>query len=700
MNPDGLREVFEREQGARLEAARRHLERGDLEALGLEVHRVRVAARAADEELSEAWTPVLRALERGERVRADFQTERATPSLTPERLRRAARAAGVRLEATPDTPMVVPEVARLEPARSSPPVAPAPRAASVTAPERPSSPPEETLRVAVSKLDALLALAGELRVAGNRARERGAQLRSVIGALGDERRQRRRARGDAATTLERVQRSERDRLKTLSALERAWARDAAHLGLLARGVEDEVLGARLLPAAMLLPPLERLVRDLGAQLGKNVALISSGADVEMDRRILEAVRDPLMHMIRNSLDHGIESPEARAAQGKSAQARIALTFQRDGSALQITLSDDGAGIDVERVRAKAVAQGLLDGSETDERVVDTIFEPGFSTAAAVTETSGRGVGMDVVRENLRALSGSVAVHSRPGLGASFVVRVPVQLATTRVLLVRVGAYTLALPTLEVRRTGRVQSDALTDLGGASTVRLEAQALRAGELGAVLGVAHASVEGWQPFVVVGAERAPLLLFVDALIGEEEVVVKRLGFGLENQTHLAGAAVLGDARLVPILSSSALIERFERRGAASARPRSSAPKIAVRKKRVLVVDDSVTTRTLERSILEASGFETRTAINGLEALEVLRSDEIDLVLSDVEMPLLDGFGLTRAIRDNQAIAHIPVILVTSLHEPEHRQRGADAGADAYVVKGEFDQNVLLSTIGRLL
>ncbi len=557
------------------------------------------------------------------------------------------------------------------------------------------------MRVGVSKLDALLALAGELRVAQIRFEEHLAPLRATLAELQAERRAWRRRGSNAAVLAERARERLRDRAAHLSNLERAWARDAAHLHTLVQDVEDEVLKARLLPAAMLLPPLERLVRDLGAQLGKRVVLVGTGSDVEMDRRIVDAVRDPLMHMIRNSLDHGIEDEATRVARGKDAQAQITLAFSSEGGALLITLRDDGAGINLDAVRTRGLERGLLDGTEPPERVAETIFEPGFSTAAAVTDTSGRGVGMDVVRENLRALGGSVGVATHAGQGTTFTLRVPVQLATTRVLLVRVGEHVVALPTLEVARTGRTQAQALREVGRASTLSMDGGVLRVAELAAVLEVTRDEPGDWQPFVVIGAERARVALFVDELLNEQEVVVKRLGFPFEAHAHLIGAAVLGSGRLVPILSPSALKDRFEQRGAATValKTRASQTRAAPRK-RVLVVDDSVTTRTLERSILEASGFETRTAMDGLQALEVLRSDAIDLVLSDVEMPHLDGFGLTAEIRADRRIAHIPVILVTSLNAPEHRERGASAGADAYIVKGEFDQGTLLQTIGRLL
>jgi two-component system, chemotaxis family, sensor kinase CheA len=574
------------------------------------------------------------------------------------------------------------------------------------------------VRIDVSKLDALLSLSGELRVTQIRIADEERELRALLRNLQTERRQWRKRRTNPEAFLERLENRLQRLVAQFGALDKRLSRDAAQLNTLTAELEDEVLGARLLSANLLFGPLERLVRDLSQQLGKRARLELIGGDVEMDRKIIEGVRDPLMHMIRNSLDHGLEPPEKRVASGKPEVGTIRLDVQSAGGTVTLDLSDDGAGIDTDAVQRRALERGLItaDAALSPESLAELIFAPGFSTATAITETSGRGVGMDVVRENIRKLGGTVEVSNQRGHGSRFSLRVPAQLATTRVLLMRLGTQVVAIATTHVERTGRVRAEDILSVAGRQSVLLEVgggtrvnavmdSAVREPvpllELGALLDVPFDTLERWQPFAVIRMQDTRLALTVDALLNEQEVVVKRLGYPLSRLEHLSGAAVLGSGRLVPILSAQHLVQRAARIGNAPAKRNAARVAIPqVKRYKVLVVDDSITTRTLERSILEASGFETRTAVNGAQALELLRREAVDLVLSDVEMPELDGFALTSEIRRDAKLAHLPVILVTSLDAPEHKERGANAGADAYIVKSEFDQAALLETIGRLL
>ena len=692
---------FEAETVARLEAATLHLARGAAPALRLELHRWRVALNAVGRPPPGALLELERRLEISAVVSRAFDLERAASgipgdprSLVHHRLERATRAAGraVPLERSRFGVVAVPPVTADVATQLS--------VSSVAPPA-----PPETVRVPVTKLDALLALSGELRVAQIRAITRSTQLKALLSEMNSERRQWRKRSADPLLLLERFRERTREALKRLAALERQLTLDNAQLQTLSRDIEDEVLGARLLPAALLLPPLERLVRDLSQQLGKRVRLRFSGADLELDRKIIDGLRDPLMHMVRNALDHGFETPALRIETSKPLEGTLLLQVTSDGATVKVCLSDDGAGIDTAAVQCRAVTKGLIDASQslTEARIHELIFEPGFSTAATVTETSGRGVGMDVVRENVAQLGGHIAVHSSAGLGSSFTLRLPVQLATSRVLLVRLNAGQLvALPTRDLERTGRIRPAQITWVAGSSTVQFEGQALALASLGGLLGVMAESVGEWLEYVIVNASNGQrLACAVAALVGEQEVVVKRLSYPLQAAAHLSGAALLGSGELVPILNVAAMIERHQQGGAGQLlTQRQPTPSPQPKRRRILVVDDSVTTRTLERSILEAAGFETRTAMDGLQALELLRSFNAELVLSDVEMPHLDGFGLTQEIRRDPRTQHIPVILVTSLDRPEHKERGALAGADAYIVKSDFNQQTLLETIGRLL
>jgi two-component system, chemotaxis family, sensor kinase CheA len=723
--PEHWQLVFTKELAQRLTALR---EAKDPKTMRLEIHRLRVAARAVQDGLESE----LQRLEFGQtntvtdlRLKAALPVARANPELvfqaSPEV---PVTRTSPEVPVTRANPMVRPDNTRLDNAPnlvSQSVIMPMNRStdnATLEGSTR-ATVTQESVRVSVARLDSLLAQAGELTVGRIRIEERLRDLRDLLGRRNLERRNsrhsrtlRRRLQGladenrDVASVLGLLETSEENTRRALDKLEDVLNRlsgDLAQLRTVNTTIEDEVLSVRLLPAAMLFPPLERLVRDLGQQLGKQVRLITLGGGVGIDRKILEGLRDPLMHMIRNAVDHGLELPNVRTEFGKSPEGTITLSVGSSGGMVTLNLTDDGNGMDANRILKKAEEKGIIQSALTydPKLALDLIFEPGFSTAAAVTDVSGRGVGMDVVRQNIRALSGTVSVQSQLGAGSHFTMRVPAQLATVRVLLVRVGHDTFAVPTASIERTGRVKVEGIHQLEGRSVIILEGRPIPLVELGSVMDVPFEAGESWQPYFILRRDDDRLACTVDAMLGEQEVVVKKLSYPLEKFAPLEGAAVLGSGQLVSILSSTHLIERGLRREIRVRRDLKIAPTVAARVPRIMVVDDSITSRTLERSILEAAGFETITAVHGAQALEFLRRGEhVDLVVSDVEMPELDGFGLTGEIRRDPRLAQIPVILITSLNAPEHKERGAMAGADAYIVKGEFDQGVLLETINRLL
>jgi two-component system, chemotaxis family, sensor kinase CheA len=573
----------------------------------------------------------------------------------------------------------------------------------------------DSVRVNVQRLDTLLAQSGELTITRIRLEARAKHVTNLLSHLQLARKNWRSARTlrnrlakdaqnqDLQQFLGVFDRNE-DRyhlmIENLEQLVNDLAQDNAQLRSVNSIIENEVLSVRLLPAANLFPNLERLVRDLSQSLGKPAKFETSGGEIGMDRKILDGLRDPLMHMVRNALDHGLESPESRKAAGKPDIGTIKLEVRQTGSNIEIGLQDDGAGINTERVRQVALAKGLiLENAILDQaQTLELLFAPGFSTATTISQTSGRGVGMDVVRENILALNGSINLHSQSGRGSSFKLRLPATLATSRVLVVQIANTSLAIATSAVERVARVRnSELLEEQDGQQVVILDGQAIRVIELAGLLELPrNPKPDGWRVIVNIVSQNKSLCLIVDALIGEQEIVIKKLGYPLEHVAHLQGAAVLESGMLVPILNTEILIQKaLTQASSSNPKPQSLKPKT-----RILIVDDSITTRSLERTILENAGFETRVAINGIEALEILRTDAIQLVLSDVEMPLMDGFALTSEIRNTEAFKHLPVILVTSLNTLEHKQRGAQAGADAYIIKSEFDQNVLLETVARLL
>jgi two-component system chemotaxis sensor kinase CheA len=593
------------------------------------------------------------------------------------------------------------------------------------APVQARRPAVESVRVAVDKLDALLAQAGELAVTHLRVRQRQSELRVLRDEADAARRAWRNTRGLRAG-LRRGHRSGRQLEALLHLVEQAeqlsvvllqriddlsiqLGRDTAQLGVVTRAVEGEVMAVRLLPIATVTTLLERTLRDLINTTGKEVQLIVEGAETEIDRKILEQVRDPLMHLLRNAVDHGIEPPDARAAAGKPRIGTVRLSATLRGGFVEIELSDDGAGLVPSQLRASAVRKGLLTDDQAfavdDPTIIDIIFQPGFSTRTAVTELSGRGVGLDVVRQHVQQLNGQVAVSSDLGTGTRFTMRVPLTLATTRAVLVEESGQLLAVPSTLIERSARVREQHIVSFEGRRAVTIAGRPVPVVELAAILErpvAAGRRPDEWRPLVVLQQGERRLAILTDKLVGEQEIVVKSLGWPLRHVPNVSGAAVLGSGQTVVILNSSDLLKHGSKLASAAVRS-SGAPSVAVerRVRRVLAVDDSLTTRTLIRSILEAAGYDVVVAADGLEALSLLQQSEpFDLVVAEVEMPRMDGFQLTEAIRRDERLRQTPVILVTSLVGQDHRERGVAAGADAYIVKSLFEQGQLLETIGRLL
>ncbi len=568
----------------------------------------------------------------------------------------------------------------------------------------------ERVRVLVSSLDSILAEVGEMKVSQIRIAERHKELQGLTRELRRDRRLWRAQRlsrksGDGSGLIQTLEGRFLQHLAGLEQLSQNLLQDLAGLRISSSDLQDQVMGMRLLPAAQLFPPLERMVRDLCQQLGKKVRLELRGGEIELDRKVLEGLRDPLMHMIRNALDHGIESPSAREAIGKNPEGKLRLELRLQATQVDVLLEDDGAGMNPERIRERAVERGLISAHKnlSDAELLELIFEPGFSTAQIITDLSGRGVGMDVVRQQVGLLGGSLKLESQFGLGSRFTLRLPMNLATSRVLLVQVGSFVLALPTVLIERTVRLRGNQMYSLEGQLSFALEGRALPLLDLAVLLNETTTPIleEEWQSVLLLKREDRRLALRVTGFVGEQEVVIRPLGFPLSRSSHLQGAAMLGTGALVPILNVAELFARGVRtltKGAFNLPiVRSS---VQAQKPRVLVVDDSITSRSLERAILEAAGYRTLVAEDGWQALEILALEEVQLVVSDVEMPRLDGYGLTEAIRRDERLKHLPIILITSLARPEDRARGAQAGADAYIVKGEFDQRVLLETLRGLL
>jgi two-component system chemotaxis sensor kinase CheA len=553
-------------------------------------------------------------------------------------------------------------------------------------PEPPRTAHDYTMRVDAERVDTLLEQSSDLLVAQHRLRE----LHRELLAAGD--------------TLQRVlRRRPDDELREVRrALDRATVAlrdDSRLLHRAATDIEAGIRGIRTLPFGSALDGLERVVRDAAKATGKQATLEVEGADVGVDRAILERLRDPLVHLIRNAIGHGIEPPEARRRLGKPAGGTIRLAARPKGGQFEVIVGDDGRGFDLEALRRRAHERGIA--LEPTDDVARAAFLPGISTAEAVTNLSGRGVGLDVVRTEVEALGGTVNVSSTPNAGTQFLFALPLTLTSIRTLLCTVAGQTFGIGVTAIERVARLDANRSETIEGRPVLFAGDAPLPLVPLRSVLGLDD-PVDGEHDriAVIVRNRNRTVALTVDALIDEQHINYRTLGPRLHALPHVAGASIAADGSIVLILRSSTVIEAAlslaRTLRAAVPPPAMHAP---VAPKRVLLVDDSITTRALERSILEAAGFNVVTAADGRAAWDLLQDHPVDLVVSDVDMPSMDGFALVEAIRGSTAMHELPVILVTARENDVDRRRGLEAGADAYIVKSSFRQEELLDAIGAL-
>ena len=448
------------------------------------------------------------------------------------------------------------------------------------------------------------------------------------------------------------------------------------LGAVLRDLREHALRSCMVPVANVVAPLRRAVRDVARGQGKDVRFEVLGEDTELDRGVLDRLADPLLHLVRNAVDHGVEPPAERQAAGKPRQATVRLAATPAGAHVTLVVSDDGRGLDVGRIRASAAATASAEPTEL-------IFQPGFTTAATVSTVSGRGVGLDVVRHTLDPLRGRVEVRSEEGRGASFVLTVPLTVALLPCLIVEAGGHRFALPLDNVTLTVAGAPD---DVG----------------LGPLLGLPDTPS---APAVVLTDGKRERRLGVSAVVEQRDLVVKGLAGVMPAVEVVAGAAADDDGTVIVVLDPSTLLDLADHDPPPPApqadhtpqRRPEPAPRAHAR---ILVVDDAATVREAQRAILARAGYEVDTAVDGADALARLRAAPADLVLVDVEMPVMDGLRFTTALREDPALRGIAVIILTSLGSPEDRRRGMEAGADAYLVKGTVTPDSLLDAVARLL
>lgn len=612
-----------------------------------------------------------------------------------------AQAAGHRPSALTERVTTVPEAQQQETLPDAPnafanPSATAAIPAAPAASVAPKSP--ETVRVRLSKLDELIKLMGEVVASHARARQRLADLRELEFS--------RHGKDQAALTGNLAWQRQRAKLHQFSL---ALRDDVLTQELLMDELHSKILIMRMLPLAMVFDPVGRMLRELAAAMGKQVECIIVGAEMELDRQIIDKLGEPVMHMLRNALDHGIEPPAERLAAGKPACGKLTLTARQEGGAMLIEIGDDGAGINQDSLRQKALRLGLLSTeratSMTAEEILDLIFLPGFSTSPIITDISGRGVGMDVVKRCIvDELQGEISIATHPGLGSTFTLRLPMSLALMRVLLVTAGSCAFGFIAQNVVELLRVPEADFLLIGERRVVIIRNEFVPIVTLAALLNLPQQAADATLADVrgagclllVVRVRNEKLALLIDTLADERDMVVKSLPKHMQGLPMVSGMVTTGRDELVNILHVPALMEKAR----TSALPPSTQEQVVRQAARILVVDDSLNTREIEKDVLEAHGYQVTLAEDGQDGLRKALATEFDAILTDIEMPNMDGFALTERLRQEEKYRAIPIIIITSRAKEEDKRRGVQAGADAYIVKGDFEQNNLVEILRKLL
>ena len=460
-------------------------------------------------------------------------------------------------------------------------------------------------------------------------------------------------------------------------------------------LQDGLMRTRMVPFERHVPRLTRLVRQVAQESGKRAELAVEGASGELDRQVLEKMLPPFEHMLRNAVVHGIEEPDVRQGNGKPATGQITIRLHREGAEMVIDLSDDGAGLDVGAIRRKAYELELLqpDTRITDEEIMGLILTPGFSTAGKLTQAAGRGVGMDVVANEVKKLGGSLRISSVTGQGTNFTVRLPFTLAITQALIVRTGEEVYALPLPSVEGVARIPRGELENLLSQSepSYQYGEETYRFRHLGMYLGGQAAVLpkdEAFVPVIMVRAGEFSAALLIDEMLASREIVVKSVGPQLASIRGIAGATILGDGRIVLILDINALV----RTGAPVVELKKAAPTPDDLRPTALVVDDSITVRRVTERFLQRHGMRVLTAKDGLDAISVLQDTKPDVILLDIEMPRMDGYEFASHVRNDERYADVPIIMITSRVGDKHRARAIELGVNDYLGKPYQDAQLL--------
>ncbi len=595
--------------------------------------------------------------------------------------------------------------------------------------------PIKTLRVDTRKLDKLVNQTGELIVAKIKVKEHLLEIEKINRTIEDWYREWSKAKQlvkyidkkslkahDYGTVISSSSQSKgifsffeesssriADLMNQMNTLYRIVQEDDARLNLIVNELEEMVKSVRVLPLATIFHMFPRMVRDISREKGKQIDLVIFGSETSVDKKIIEEIKSPLMHIIRNAIDHGIELPETRKKNGKNPIGKIMLSAYHLENSVLIEIVDDGMGINIEKIKEKALQKELLTQTElqsmSDNQIMNIIFWPGFSTGDIVTDISGRGIGMDVVHTKITQLNGKVNVKSTLSEGCKVSIQLPVTMATIKSFLVMVNNQTFAIPTIAIKTATWIQPKDIFYKEGRETIIVENKTVPVCRLSKVLEMPECSInndDSKMIVVIVQSEDVQVGFIIDKLIGDQDILHKNLSPPLLRVRNVAGVTTLGSGELCLILNISDLVKSAYLNFGVNEKiiPIEKNVDVVSEKNHILVVDDSITTRILERNILRTAGYNVTVAVNGLDALTKLSTEKFDLVVSDVEMPELTGFELVERVKNDSRYKDIPFILVTSLALESDRNKGLELGASAYITKGSFNQEELLTTVKKLL
>ncbi|AFY95338.1 hybrid sensor histidine kinase/response regulator [Chamaesiphon minutus] len=601
---------------------------------------------------------------------------------------------------------------------------------SVTAPKVPTAPATnlgderiDTIRVDAKQLDALMGQSGEINVINQQIATRLLDLDTLLELWENGSR-------DYQHLQNFIQQnpSQLSLYQQLSHLDRQWAQmgaliskfkksigaDSSRLELVTSAIDSGVQKLRLLPLSTILNLFPRMVRDLAKTQSKEINFAIEGGDLLLDKRLLEEIKDPLMHILRNAIDHGIETPLERQQNGKLAAATLIIQVRQTGNQTTIEILDDGRGLDLQRIKATAIKRGLHTKEELDamsvDRIQSLIFASGFSTRARVTELSGRGVGLDIVKTNIERIKGSVDVESSPDRGCTFRIVLSHAIGSSQVMMVEVRHHTYAIPVEYVDRMLLVNKAEIFALSGTPTTQINGQTTTVAWLADLLDLPALAPDSPGELtrtsksiacLLLQSGRQKLALLVDRIEDRQLVTIESPHPLLHNVPHLAGATILGTGEVCLVLNPLDLFATAGgNRPIGSTTTAATTPMFATQAPAILLVEDSLVIRTQMTRILQGAGYRVTVANDGLDGWEKLQAEQFDLVVSDVEMPRWGGLKLTTEIRNHADYQHLPIVLVTTLSQSVDRDRGFEAGATAYLTKGDFDQQLLLDTLNRLI